>query len=626
MESLAPRDCLVHPNDFGKAPHAQWRADLPKPQLATAETQHRYALAVRDAVKRTYGSIREYCSETNQNYQRVGRVLRGTTKMQVDDIGIAADALKLSVSFQGTQTNDFVGAHELTAGDPAMRDALGAFYTPDDVALYLVRQLRVRGLVLEPAFGDGSFLRACRTCGFAQDELFGCEIDTVACEHAERDKLLGRASIFRGSFFDLPLSCEYANVIGNPPFVRIRALDKAERVELMSYCQEVLGHHVGEEASEWLPFLLKSVKHVRSGGSLAFVLPLDFTYLKYSLFAWEVLGESFGEIRVIRTKERLFKDVLQDVILLVAHDKGGCTDFVHYECHETVTDLIAGRNALGGNIRIDEIVQGQRPFQRALVDAGLLEQIKESPLFCQSNEEANFHIGYVSGHKDFFHPSDEIISEYSLPRESLVGTVVSSRQLGSVGYRTSCYDAPGRLWLPHGELTKGERAYVAWGESRGIHRGYKCSRRKPWWIVPSVTTPDAIFTVFGDLPYLILNDGDWAISNSLLGAWCQGGISPEAFCESWYSSVTRLSIELQIHSLGGGVLIAVPNEVNQVVKLRSAAGACPNHTLLADHVASNRLVDAYHANDAFVADALGTDFINEVQKATETLASWRKRS
>ena len=627
MPCSAPRNCLLNPNEFGKVPDTKWKDSVLSADLAAAETQHRFSLSARHQIKKRYGSLRNYCKETGQSYQRIGRVLRGEIKLTVTDIAFASDALGVNVAVIGApskSTKNGAPLEDLRLS--SARDALGTFYTPNDISSKLVSCLSLpsNAKVLEPSFGDGSFLKGVKANGITLGNVYGCEIDPIACNDAMQASLIQPENVFEGSFFDFKTTKKFDAAIGNPPFVRIRSLSRNEAAAALDLANRSLTTPIGEEASEWLPFLIRASEYVKDGGSLAFVLPQDVTYLRYAKPAWKYLAENYGQILLIRIQERIFKDILQDVVILIATDKGLSTDNVIFACYRRISDFLNGNLNIKSQIKIDDILGNKRPFQRALINPSLLEELESSPLFVRAEEEALFHIGYVCGNKKFFHPSSTTVSDYCLPKKSLTPTVASSRQLAKVGFNTSKFKAPERLWLPSPQLCDGERNYIIHGESHNVHNGYKCSKRKPWWIVPGVVTPDAILSVFGDTPRLILNDGCWSISNSLLGAYCKNGTDPAAFCGTWYSSVTRLSIELQIHSLGGGVLVAVPQEANQILKLSKHHSDTTLNSRLAKSVNLGDLSSAYKTYDELLEKSLGREVIEDIRLAIDELVAWRK--
>lgn len=614
-----PREYLVNPKDFGKRSNAPWVEGISPEEFAASNFQHRYCIEMRKQIKNKYGTLREYCKKTNQSYQRVGQILRGDVVLNSNDIGVASACLSLSMDF----VND---DNAPLAANTSARDVVGAYYTPEEVSAHMVNRLHIDGSarILEPSFGDGSFLRAIANCGFDPNQITACEIDQAACRRALASGLIAEEGIHYGSFFNLDVG-KFDAAIGNPPYVRLRALSADEKNQAINLSESILGSRVGEESSEWLPFLLKCVHLLDSHGSLALVLPFDFTYVKYARRAWEYLGKSFSKIEVLRSKERLFEDILQDVILLFAFGKGGSTEKVEYRCYETRSDLINESPSISSNVSIKEIVSGVRAFQKALVPVDVLEFIENSPFFVRAGEEADFHIGYVCGNKAYFHPNAEAIDKYSIPETSLVSSVVSSRQVAQAGFKTSALMVSEKLWLPPGELSEGEKSYVAFGEREKINLGYKCRTRKPWWRVPSVKVPQAIISVFGDAPRVLLNDSRITFSNSLLGAYIHEGIDETAFCLTWYSSLTLLSIELEIHSLGGGVLVAVPKETSRVLKIASRYFDCALESNIDSSMKSKNAVDAYLAGDALLSSMIGEEMTRRIIDAVGELKSWRIR-
>jgi hypothetical protein len=70
----------------------------------------------------------------------------------------------------------------------------------------------------------------------------------------------------------------------------------------------------------------------------------------------------------------------------------------------------------------------------------------------------------------------------------------------------------------------------------------------------------------------------------------------------WYSSVTRLGIELSVHSLGGGVLVMVPREGDSVMMPKPVGKKVPSALL-------KKLNKALQANDMKAAYEIGDDYL-----------------
>jgi adenine-specific DNA-methyltransferase len=175
----------------------------------------------------------------------------------------------------------------------------------------------------------------------------------------------------------------------------------------------------------------------------------------------------------------------------------------------------------------------------------------------------------------------------------------------------------GVLWLPDQDrLTRGERRYLDWGESQGVHTGYKTGRRRPWYVVPGVRTPDLLVPVFGELPKMMLNDAGVVASNSLVAGYWKAPVDPERFLLCWYSSLTRLGIELSVHALGGGVLVVIPGEADAI-----RMPALPDRPAPVELV--RRLGDALVAGDIQAAYRVGDDYLTGAGWASADLDAAR---
>lgn len=467
------------------------------------------------------------------------------------------------------------GTRSTTIEPARSQRSLGAFYTPDSSASFLANwALRTHGdTVLEPSFGDGSFLRALRITAEARQlsavKIFGCELAGEPFARAVTGGLLDPTSGFLSDFLALaPFQVDA--VIGNPPYVRLRALPLEQRGTAMSASQEVLARPMDPSGSLWMPFVLHATRFLRKGGRLGLVLPFELTHVRYGRSLWDFLARRFRSLRIIRVHERIFPELLQEVVLLFADDFGASTEQVEFEAYEHVTDLLVGRPSHQAKVSIEAVVKGHRRFNLALLPGQLVELLegKLSKAVVPARDIVRFNIGYVSADKRFFHPSPEQVDEFALPPTSLLPTFISSRSLRGCGLWSS--RAPdrstSRLFLPPVEasaLQPQERRYIEMGVQLRVPDRYKCRNRHPWYVVPDVRRPDVLVSVFSENPILLVNDGQFTASNSFLCGHVFG-TTPTALAAQWYTSLTLLGTELEVHSLGGGVMVLVPREAGNV--------------------------------------------------------------
>ncbi|MCM8662674.1 class I SAM-dependent methyltransferase [Accumulibacter sp.] len=131
-------------------------------------------------------------------------------------------------------------------------DRLGQVFTPPAVVEAMLLLVRNRGRVLEPACGDGAFLRHFPSA-------VGIEIDS---RHAP-------AGARVMDFFALPEHEQFATIIGNPPYVRYQDIVGETRRRLR---RSVLDGR----SNLYLLFIEKCLRHLAPGGELVFITPRDF--------------------------------------------------------------------------------------------------------------------------------------------------------------------------------------------------------------------------------------------------------------------------------------------------------------------------------------------------------------
>ena len=167
---------------------------------------------------------------------------------------------------------------------PARRRALGAFYTPADVADRLVARVLPPGTprVCDPACGDGAFLLAAarhlhergiarRT--IAADLLWGIDVDPTAVEAAS-DAIAAWAGASPGAHLTVAdgldhvgWSAQFDAVVGNPPF--LNQLELATARTTAHRWPAIAGPY----ADTAFLFVLAALELVRDGGRVCLIEP-----------------------------------------------------------------------------------------------------------------------------------------------------------------------------------------------------------------------------------------------------------------------------------------------------------------------------------------------------------------
>lgn len=506
------------------------------------------------------------------------------------------------------------------------RKAYGAFYTPKDAAHYIATwAMRSESdVLLEPSLGDGSFIAAAKEVaaarGWARPHLVAAELNSRTASHAVASGLVAADELAVGDFLTMPIRPVRA-AIGNPPYVRLRALPNQQAEAALRAALVDMGEPMLSSGSVWMPFVSRSARFLCPGGRMALVLPWDMTYVKYARPLWRYLASTFGSLRLVRVRERLFPDISQEVLMLFADGKGRTTDSIAFEAHRSVEDLIESTPEAASTVPVNRILAGERAFQEALLPSDVTDLLATARAWTvPARELVTFNIGYVSGDKDYFHPGPE----RGLPAESLRPSITNARRIRGGGLYTSGLDsaATSNLWLPDGVLNPAEENYERRGRRLGVHLAYKSRVRDPWYQVPGVKVPDLVLSVFSSQPVLMVNDGKYVATNSLLCGYLQKG-DAASFAASWYSSLTLLHAELEVHSLGGGVLVLVPNEAG---KVRLPKPRTVPKKLLPDVARALRAGDvrgAYEVSDESLARKYGAGAVQLMREGVAALEGWR---
>jgi len=516
----------------------------------------------------------------------------------------------------------------------------GAFFTASDITKYLVKRVikTTDQVILEPSFGDGVFIDAIvdyyngkRQAEKLKENFYGVEIRKEAIEPYRTNSYLDKNKLLNEDFLrSQPFQVDV--VLGNPPYVSLNKTTEKGRNAALDILK-FWDYKMPLNGSLWVPFILHSMSFLKQGGILAFVLPYEMAYVKYTKRLWKLLSDNFSELHLIRVFQDIFPDVDVETILFIAKGYGGSTKYVTYEIYKDKKQLFDENIQKSNKIIIKDILDGDKPFTSSLLKkehTKVINSLRSRGLIKPISTTCKFNIGYVCADKVYFHPTESVIKKYSLKDEELISAIPNAKVLkNGAGLFINSNFIKTKLFLPKsGNLSDGTSRYIEYGINSGVNLRFKCRNRKPWYITPGVDIPDIILTVFGDRAGLYINRGNAAASNSLLCGFLQSKMKPEEIAVSWYNSITQLSIELKIHSLGGGVLVFIPGEADmiEVIDSNLVKNIKSSFVKRLDKLIKNNNFDsAYALGDEIVLRDIGvSDYeLKLVREAIDILREWR---
>jgi hypothetical protein len=504
--------------------------------------------------------------------------------------------------------------------DDATRKARGAFFTPTSLARYICAWAvrRPDDRVLEPSCGEAAFLTEAgrRQLALAGPEhlgrtgaLHGIEVHAESARRA-RGRLSEAgltAQVRVTDFFAVPASADYDCVVGNPPYIRYQHFTGASRAaaKQAALCA---GVRLSDLASSWAAFTVHAAQFVRPGGRLGLVLPAELLSVNYAAPVRDQLMAGFASVRLVLFTERVFAGVSEEVLLLLADGRDqGPTD------HCELVRVRAAAALADGSLSVTRWSPvGRRRWSELHLDpaaAARYAEVLGSGAFAPLQRWGETTLGMVTGANSFFAMTGAAARRHRLPPDDVVrisppgsghlrALVLTTDQLDEL-------DAAGRpTWLfrPPGSPGSASRRYIREGQAAGVHHGYKCRVRNPWWRVPALPPADLLLTYMNaDTPRLCLNAAAAGHLNSVHGVYLTDGLRTlgAALAVASLNSVTLLGAEVGGRSYGGGVLKLEPGEADAAGSLLAARQA-----VLAA-LRSGRLLDAVAVVDTVLAGAGG---------------------
>lgn len=475
----------------------------------------------------------------------------------------------------------------------------GGYYTSSELAAWLCAwAIRTpKDCILEPSCGDGIFLEAAFNRltelhvepSSIANNLRGIEIIPDEAEHA-RARLNGRLGlqadnvIETGDFFSWWQESNgklFDVAIGNPPFIRYQTFPEPHRSKAMEIMVS-LGLKPNRLTNIWVPFVVAAAASLRPGGRLAFVLPAELLQVSYAAQLRSFLTDRFARIDIIACNELFFEKAEQEVVLLLA-DGALVEASPDNACRVSMTEA---HTVAEITCRLPaEVIANSSPktvhhdYEKWLKyflnerEIAFMRELRVSEIATTLRTHASVDVGVVTGKNEFFVLNAEQVEQLGLDTYTtrLVSRSVHLKgaQFDTSDWLTAAGDND-RVHLLHLAPVNGSKLsvplanYIKFGEKENIHKGYKCSVRKPWYAVPAVWAPDGfLFRQIYDFPRIVLNKAGATSTDTIHRLTCKA--KPETVVANLYTHLTAASAEIEGRSYGGGVLELEPTEAERLL-------------------------------------------------------------
>jgi adenine-specific DNA-methyltransferase len=490
----------------------------------------------------------------------------------------------------------------------------GGYYTPQPIADFLA-QWAVQSptaQVCEPSCGDGvlleSSLNALIKLGASKEQAISL-VHAIEIDNKERGKALERiralgfpapdSIIHNGDFFayckhhlmdeGLLAICDereprfFDAIIGNPPFIRYQNFPEDQRKPAFEIMKRA-GMNPNRLTNTWVPFAVAASYLLTSKGRMAMVIPAELLQVNYAAELRRFLSDYFNKLTLISFKRLVFEGIQQEVVLLLGERNGiGRTGIRTIELNN-MDDLASYQHTDFSHNELKPMDHSTEKWTQYFLnkqEIQLLRSLQKHEGLTKAGKVLDVDVGVVTGQNQFFVLNDELVNKLSLEDYTL-RIVSRSGHLKGVIFSESDYQAnvenhfPSYLLnlpnVPFDMLPNAAKEYVQSGEDAKLHTGYKCQIRDPWYIVPSVWTPDVfMLRQIHSYPKIILNKARATCTDTIHRVKLLNGTDGEQVAAAFLNSLTFAFSEVIGRSYGGGVLELEPNEAEKLpIPLKAA--------------------------------------------------------
>lgn len=460
----------------------------------------------------------------------------------------------------------------------------GGYYTPEPICEFMTDWI-LRGkpqTILEPSCGDGNFLAAIAAHSSSASmrvRVVGVEVNADEADKA-RARCAGsgnRINVVNQDFFawaasQLDKGKEYNAVIGNPPFIRYQNFPPEQRDLALDLMRDV-GLNPNKLTNIWVPFVVAAARLLAPTGRMAFVLPAELLQVGYAAELRKHLIDEFHRITMVTFRKLVFPEIQQEVVLLLAEK---CPEsgeeglrVLELENGSELADLEGHISADTPLKPIDHTRDKWTQYFLESDDILLLRRFHNHPELRTLGEILSVDVGIVTGRNKFFVLTEEDVGTRKLDR-FVIPLVGRSTHLKGIQFDQNDWEASlsanaaGHLLLVGSDevsQSSALQAYIAKGEDEGIHTGYKCRIRKPWYTVPGVRESDGfMLRQVHKYPKLVMNASGAVCTDTIHRTQMLNGEDPDKVTAAFLNSLTFAFAETMGRSYGGGVLELEPRE------------------------------------------------------------------
>lgn len=457
----------------------------------------------------------------------------------------------------------------------------GAYYTPLQLSNAMVSFFVEDNIktILEPSCGDGVFVDSIIEKGLLNDST---TITAIEIEESEAEKVKGRynnqnINVLNKDFFDFYKEnyneMKYDLILGNPPYIRYQYLTEKQR-DIQSEILTTHGMKSNKLINAWVAFLVACIHMLNDNGKIAFVVPAEILQVAYAEDLRKFLSNELSKITLIAFEKLVFPDIEQEVLIFIG-EKGKEEKGIRIIELEDLDDLETLDLPSNKFQKMSHTKEKWTKYFTTKEEIELIQQVKKDHRFMKFSEYGRINVGITTGNNSFFSIDKQVEEDYQLSSVLLPLIGRSSHAKGIYFTKDDWIEnvndnKKAQLLnfqdIPYEQYPKEHKEYITLGEKNGENKGYKCSIRNRWYIVPSIWVPDAFFLRRNYLyPKFVINKCGAVSTDTMHRIKFKDGTDKELVLLSYYNSISFAFSEICGRSYGGGVLEILPGELGNIM-------------------------------------------------------------
>lgn len=466
--------------------------------------------------------------------------------------------------------------------DSSEQKLRGAYYTPLQLANAMVSLVVPQNInnVLEPSCGDGVFLDSLASLNFINDipdvtavEIEPDEAEKVRNNYKENANVHVLNEDFLGFYQQVYGKQTYDLILGNPPYIRYQYLTETQR-DIQSRILTSHGMKSNKLINAWVAFLVACVQLLSENGKIAFVIPAEILQVVYAEDLRLFLSNQFSKITLLTFEQLVFPDIEQEILVFIG-EKGKEEKGIRIIELSDLEDFKKLNLNSNGFQKLEHVKEKWTKYFVSAEEIKVIQSIRDDKRFTKFSDLALINVGITTGNNTYFSVDKATNKQYDLASVTLPLIGRSSHVHGiyftDSDWQENIQDNKRAMLIsfpdtPYETYPSKHKEYIKLGEENGENKGYKCSIRDRWYIVPSVWIPDAFFLRRNNLyPKFVLNQCNAVSTDTMHRIKFNEGVKAENVLLSYYNSISFAFTEICGRSYGGGVLEILPGEVGNIM-------------------------------------------------------------